>query len=198
LKADHATVRELLDELEKAAMNDGDEAGTLLETIEAELKVHTTIEEEIFYPAFREAASRKDDTKLYYEAVEEHHVVDMVLPEIDKDEVGSPEFAAKAKGPEGPRRAPRGRRGEGDVSARAQAHGQGRAPDARRAARPAQARAEGGRGESAGLRAATRTRKTEPARPMRRGWAAGLLAVALLAATPVAADPVKVRAEGGQ
>ena len=97
LKEDHATVRELLDELEKAAMNDGDEAGTLLETIEAELKVHTTIEEEIFYPAFREAASRKDDTKLYYEAVEEHHVVDMVLPEIDKDEVGSPEFAAKAK-----------------------------------------------------------------------------------------------------
>jgi hemerythrin-like domain-containing protein len=97
LKEDHATVRELLDELEKAAMNDGSEVETLLETIEAELKVHTTIEEEIFYPAFREAASRKDDTKLYNEAVEEHHVVDMVLPEIDKDEVGSPEFAAKAK-----------------------------------------------------------------------------------------------------
>ena len=50
LKEDHATVRELLDELEKAAMNDGSEAETLLETIEAELKVHTTIEEEIFYP----------------------------------------------------------------------------------------------------------------------------------------------------
>ena len=97
LKEDHATVRELLDELEKAAMKDGNEAETLLETIEAELKVHTTIEEEIFYPAFREAASRQDDTKLYYEAVEEHHVVDMVLPEIDKDEAGSPEFAAKAK-----------------------------------------------------------------------------------------------------
>jgi iron-sulfur cluster repair protein YtfE (RIC family) len=87
LKKDHATVRELLDELEKAAMNDGSEAESLLETIEAELQVHTTIEEEIFYPAFREAATRKDDTKLYYEAVEEHHVVDMVLPEIDKDEL---------------------------------------------------------------------------------------------------------------
>ena len=78
-------------------MKDGNEAETLLETIEAELKVHTTIEEEIFYPAFREAATRKDDTKLYYEAVEEHHVVDMVLPEMDKGEAGSPEFAAKAK-----------------------------------------------------------------------------------------------------
>ena len=85
LKEDHATVRELLDEFEKAAMNDGDEAGTLLETIEAELKVHTQIEEEIFYPAFREAARKKDDGKLFYEAVEEHGVVDLVMPEVNED-----------------------------------------------------------------------------------------------------------------
>ena len=97
LKQDHEKVRELLDDLEKAAMDDGGEAETLLETIEAELRVHTTIEEEIFYPAFREAASKKDDTKLYYEAVEEHRVVDLVLPEIERGEAGSPEFAAKAK-----------------------------------------------------------------------------------------------------
>ena len=32
---------------------------------------------------------------------------------------------------------------------------------------------------------------------MRRGWAAGLLAVALFAATPVAAEPVKVRMKEG-
>jgi hemerythrin-like domain-containing protein len=97
LKQDHEKVRELLDELEKAAMEDSSEVEALLETIEAELRVHTTIEEEIFYPAFREAASKKDDTKLYYEAVEEHHVVDLVLPEIERGETGSPEFAAKAK-----------------------------------------------------------------------------------------------------
>jgi hemerythrin-like domain-containing protein len=97
LKQDHEKVRELLDELEKAAMEDSSEVEALLETIEAELRVHTTIEEEIFYPAFRKAASKKDDTKLYYEAVEEHHVVDLVLPEIERGETGSPEFAAKAK-----------------------------------------------------------------------------------------------------
>jgi len=97
LKQDHDNVRELLGELEQAALEDGGEAEALLETIENELRVHTTIEEEIFYPAFREAASKQDDTKLYYEAVEEHHVVDLVLPEIDKGEAGSPEFAAKAK-----------------------------------------------------------------------------------------------------
>ena len=97
LKQDHEKVRELLDDLEKAAMKEDGDAESLLEEIENELRIHTTIEEEIFYPAFREAASKKDDTKLYYEAVEEHHVVDLVMPEIEKGEAGSPEFAAKAK-----------------------------------------------------------------------------------------------------
>jgi hypothetical protein len=97
LKEDHEKVRGLLRQLEKAATSDGDEAEPLLKSIESELRVHTTIEEEIFYPAFRDAASKKDDSKLYYEAVEEHHVVDLVLPEIDKGDTGSAEFAAKAK-----------------------------------------------------------------------------------------------------
>jgi hemerythrin-like domain-containing protein len=97
LKQDHEKVRGLLDDLEKTAMRAGGDAESLLEQIEAEHKMHTTIEEEIFYPAFREAASKKEDIKLYYEAVEEHHVVDLVLPEMDAQDAGSPEFAAKAK-----------------------------------------------------------------------------------------------------
>jgi len=40
---------------------------------------------------------KKDDRKLYFEAVEEHHVVDMVLPELQKADVSSEEFGAKAK-----------------------------------------------------------------------------------------------------
>jgi hemerythrin superfamily protein len=98
LKEDHEKMRELLEEFEQAASEAGASAGDLLETIQGELKVHTQIEEEIFYPAFREAAGKKkEDAKLYFEAVEEHHVVDMVLPEIAASEAGSPEFAAKAK-----------------------------------------------------------------------------------------------------
>src|SRR5215471_391641 len=72
LKEDHEKMRDLLDELEEAAGKDGESAGQLVETIQNELKVHTTIEEEIFYPAFRDAANKKDDSKLYYEAVEHH------------------------------------------------------------------------------------------------------------------------------
>ena len=94
LKADHENMRELLSQLEEA---EGDERQRTLKTIEHELKVHTQIEEDIFYPAFREAAEKEDDRELYFEALEEHHVVDLVLPEIKATAPEAEEFPAKAK-----------------------------------------------------------------------------------------------------
>jgi hypothetical protein len=93
LKADHDKVRELLGQFESAT---GARREKLRGQIDRELKVHTQIEEEIFYPAFREAARKKDDQKMFYEALEEHHVIDLVLPDMTEGE--SPEdLKAKAK-----------------------------------------------------------------------------------------------------
>ena len=94
LKEDHDNVRELLSKLEES---NGRSRSATLKTIEHELKVHTKIEEDIFYPAFREAAEKEEDSKLYFEALEEHHVVDLVLPEIMETDPGADEFPAKAK-----------------------------------------------------------------------------------------------------
>jgi hemerythrin superfamily protein len=93
LKQDHETVRGLLGDLEKAT---GARRAKLLAQVERELKVHTTIEEEIFYPAYREASRKKEDQTLVYEAVEEHRVVDMVLPDASSGE-NNEELKAKAK-----------------------------------------------------------------------------------------------------
>lgn len=93
LKKDHENVRTLLGQLENAT---GARRQKLLTQIERELKVHTTIEEEIFYPAYQEAARKKEDKKLYFEAVQEHHVVDLVLPEMN-DGASPEELKAKAK-----------------------------------------------------------------------------------------------------
>ena len=93
LKQDHETVRGLLGQFETAT---GARREKLRGQIEKELKIHTTIEEEIFYPAFREASRKKDDKKLFFEAVEEHHVVDLVLPEMN-DGSTPEELKAKAK-----------------------------------------------------------------------------------------------------
>lgn len=97
VKADHQQVRALLGELEETTEKAVSKREKLLATIEQELTIHTRIEEEIFYPAFRDAARKKDDAKLFFEAIEEHHVVDMVLPEIKATGLESDQFAAKAK-----------------------------------------------------------------------------------------------------
>jgi hemerythrin superfamily protein len=92
LKKDHQKVRGLLKRFESNPTAD------LLHQIETELKVHTQIEEEIFYPAYRDSVMGKEEReKLYYEALEEHHVVELVLPELKSTSEASEEFEAKAK-----------------------------------------------------------------------------------------------------
>lgn len=97
LTEDHQRVRELLGEMEETTERAVSKREELLATIEQELEIHTKIEEDIFYPAFRAAAKKKDDKDLYFEALEEHHVVDMVMPEIKTTKADSDEFGAKAK-----------------------------------------------------------------------------------------------------
>jgi hemerythrin-like domain-containing protein len=97
LEEDHERVRGLLGELERTTEKAVARREKLLAAIEEELTVHTKIEEDVFYPAFFDAVSTRDDKKLYYEAVEEHHVVDLVLPEIKSADPSGAQFAAKAK-----------------------------------------------------------------------------------------------------
>ena len=97
LEDDHERVRKLLAELEQTTEKTATRREKLLATIEQELRVHTKIEEDVFYPAFFDAARTGDDKEIYYEAVEEHHVVDLVLPEIKGTDPKGETFAAKAK-----------------------------------------------------------------------------------------------------
>lgn len=93
LREDHEKVLGMLETLQNAT---GARREKLLGQIEQELKVHTQIEEEIFYPAYRDAARKKDDQKLYFEAMQEHNVVDLVLPQMSDGERVE-ELKAKAK-----------------------------------------------------------------------------------------------------
>ncbi|HYB98609.1 MAG TPA: hemerythrin domain-containing protein [Candidatus Limnocylindrales bacterium] len=97
LKEDHKKVKGLLAKLEKTTERSGDQRQKLLAQLEQEIQMHTTIEEEIFYPAYRDAVTKKQDAKLYQEAIEEHHVADVVLTEIKGVDAQSEEFSAKGK-----------------------------------------------------------------------------------------------------
>jgi hemerythrin-like domain-containing protein len=97
LKSDHANVKRLLRELAETSERATKQRETLVSQIERELKTHAQLEEEVFYPAFLSAARNTDAEDLFYEAAEEHHVADMVLPALKGANPKSHEFKAKAK-----------------------------------------------------------------------------------------------------
>jgi hypothetical protein len=76
LKADHRTVEDLFEKYEKARGADRKQA--IARQICVELKVHTLIEEEIFYPAFR--GKIEDDT--LDEAYVEHDGAKLLVNDI--------------------------------------------------------------------------------------------------------------------
>lgn len=70
LTADHKKVKKLFSEFDKLQEEGSDEEkSSIVEQICNELKIHTELEEEIFYPAVRKAI---DDSDLMDEALVEH------------------------------------------------------------------------------------------------------------------------------
>ena len=97
IEEDHSKMRQLLEKLSSTTERAGKTRADLLLQIEKELKVHTAIEEEIFYPSFRDADG-KEHQKIYHEAMEEHRAVeDLVLPDLKKTDPQTPEFAGRCK-----------------------------------------------------------------------------------------------------
>lgn len=97
LKADHRKVKELLSELVQTTSRAEKKRRQLLDKIAQELEIHTHIEEEIFYPAFKEADGA-EFSKIYFEALEEHRAVDeLVLPDLLKTDPTSEKFSGRAK-----------------------------------------------------------------------------------------------------
>ncbi|HEX7035696.1 MAG TPA: hemerythrin domain-containing protein [Pseudomonadales bacterium] len=97
LKEDHAHVRRLLEQLADTTSRAAKTRADLLEKIARELGAHTRIEEEIFYPAYREAGG-SEHNQMFFEATEEHRAVDsLVLPDLQKTDVQSDSFSGRCK-----------------------------------------------------------------------------------------------------
>ncbi len=92
LKQDHDEVKKMLSDLESTTERAEKTRTEGLATLKSELEVHEAIEEEIFYPALKEHLKTKD---LALEGYEEHHVVDMVMAEIEGVEPSDETWMAK-------------------------------------------------------------------------------------------------------
>jgi len=93
LEADHAKMRKLLDELESTTERGVKTRTELFATIKGELTVHEIIEEEIFYPELKAHPKAKD---IVLEGFEEHHVVDLLMSELEALPVEDETWGAKA------------------------------------------------------------------------------------------------------
>ncbi len=94
LKKDHREVKQLFEDYEKAGDSAYSKKQSLFEEIQAGLKAHMAIEEEIFYPAVKKVrkAEVKDEVR---EADEEHHIVKILLAELSKMKPQEEQFDAK-------------------------------------------------------------------------------------------------------
>ncbi|MDQ0305945.1 hemerythrin superfamily protein [Kitasatospora herbaricolor] len=93
LKDDHKTVEKLFKAFEKAGDDAYAEKRRIVDEVVEELTVHAVIEEQVFYPAAREAAPDTADHVL--ESIEEHHVVVWMLSELASLDPKDERFDAK-------------------------------------------------------------------------------------------------------
>ncbi|HUP86444.1 MAG TPA: hemerythrin domain-containing protein, partial [Acidimicrobiales bacterium] len=93
LTEDHDKMKKLLTELESTTERGVKTRAELFSTIKGELTIHEVIEEEIFYPELKAHPKAKD---IVLEGYEEHHVVDLVMRELEDTPVDDEAWGAKA------------------------------------------------------------------------------------------------------
>jgi hypothetical protein len=94
LMDDHDKMKKLLNELESTTERGLKIRAELFSTIKGELTIHEIIEEEIFYPELKAHPRAKD---IVLEGYQEHHVVDLVMKELEAMPVDDESWGAKAK-----------------------------------------------------------------------------------------------------
>ncbi len=94
LKQDHEKVSGIFEKLEPTTERGVKTRTELFAQLKQELEIHARVEEEIFYPAIKNAKETRDIT---LEAYEEHHVVKQLLTELEELPVDDETWGAKLK-----------------------------------------------------------------------------------------------------
>lgn len=91
LKQDHDRAEKSFKDFEKLDRQDAEACRRLINGVCEELTVHSTLEEEIFYPALREAI---DDEDLMNEAAVEHETARMLIDQLENMGPDDPNYFA--------------------------------------------------------------------------------------------------------
>ena len=94
LKEDHQKVSGIFQQLESTTERAEKTRTELFAKLNEELSIHAKIEEAIFYPSIKQAAETRE---IVLEGFEEHHVVKMLLKELESLPVDTEQWTAKLK-----------------------------------------------------------------------------------------------------
>lgn len=86
----HKEVKQLFKECEALGDEEFKRRSELVEQITVKLRLHTQIEEEILYPA-----AKNVDTDTVLESIEEHHMIKILLEELEKTPPSNERYQAK-------------------------------------------------------------------------------------------------------
>ena len=94
LKEDHQKVSGLFQQLEPTTERAEKTRTELFAKLKEELDIHAKIEESVLYPAIKQAAETRE---IVLEGFEEHHVIKMLLKELEAMPVDTEQWSAKLK-----------------------------------------------------------------------------------------------------
>ncbi len=92
LKEDHDRIKKMLEDGESTTERGEKTRTEIFERLKTTLVAHEAMEEEVLYPALKAHPQARE---LTLEAYEEHHVVDLVLEELEMTPVSDEEWGAK-------------------------------------------------------------------------------------------------------
>lgn len=94
LKEDHQKVSGIFQQIEPTTERAEKTRTELFAQLKQELDIHARIEETIFYPSIKRAAETRE---IVLEGFEEHHVIKMLLKELESMPVDTEKWTAKIK-----------------------------------------------------------------------------------------------------
>jgi len=92
LQKDHEEVKGILKHLKETSARASKSREDLFSKLKKEIVPHMKSEEKVFYPALKEKKEAREDT---LESIQEHHVAELVLNELDANPKNGEEWGAK-------------------------------------------------------------------------------------------------------
>ena len=94
LLEDHKKVQQMFKDFEKLDREDTESCEEIVTQACTELKVHSALEKELFYPAVRDQVEKAEDEDLLNEAEVEHQTVDQLIETLEGMDAGDPMYSA--------------------------------------------------------------------------------------------------------